>query len=178
MNRRISLIAALFVAAVALSLAGDPPPNEYVAFKARLAPGPLRAGGRAELLFSLTPKEGIHINVKPAMELKLEPGSPFALDGKLRLESMKADTLELLNAARPVRQGILLAHSAKPGTLTLRGTLVYYYCSDAEGWCSRYRQPVALTVTDEVTGWGRRTDRKSTRLNSSHSSISYAVFCL
>src|SRR5712692_872735 len=25
---------------------------------------------------------------------------------------------------------------------------------------------------------GRRTDRKSTRLNSSHSSISYAVFCL
>src|SRR6266481_1779763 len=28
----------------------------------------------------------------------------------------------------------------------------------------------------EQTGW--RTDRKSTRLNSSHSSISYAVFCL
>src|SRR6266568_5428633 len=25
---------------------------------------------------------------------------------------------------------------------------------------------------------GRRSDRKSTRLNSSHSSISYAVFCL
>src|SRR5688572_33081058 len=38
-----------------------------------------------------------------------------------------------------------------------------------------------------VTGWGRQrpptlpsasTDRKSTRLNSSHSQISYAVFCL
>src|SRR2546430_6097545 len=26
--------------------------------------------------------------------------------------------------------------------------------------------------------WGVRTDRKSTRLNSSHSQISYAVFCL
>src|SRR5438309_11379090 len=26
--------------------------------------------------------------------------------------------------------------------------------------------------------WGFRGDRKSTRLNSSHSSISYAVFCL
>src|SRR2546430_13602293 len=26
--------------------------------------------------------------------------------------------------------------------------------------------------------WGRRLDRKSTRLNSSHSQISYAVFCL
>src|SRR2546427_2819079 len=27
-------------------------------------------------------------------------------------------------------------------------------------------------------GWRRRRDRKSTRLNSSHSQISYAVFCL
>src|SRR5438309_7962598 len=32
-----------------------------------------------------------------------------------------------------------------------------------------------LTVHREIT---RRGDRKSTRLNSSHSSISYAVFCL
>src|SRR5689334_24098653 len=30
---------------------------------------------------------------------------------------------------------------------------------------------------DRVHGW-RALDRKSTRLNSSHSSISYAVFCL
>src|SRR5258707_11617199 len=26
--------------------------------------------------------------------------------------------------------------------------------------------------------WGRKADRKSTRLNSSHANISYAVFCL
>src|SRR2546430_5828590 len=36
---------------------------------------------------------------------------------------------------------------------------------------------------DRVRGWNRRSlpgpkDRKSTRLNSSHSQISYAVFCL
>src|SRR3712207_7250835 len=29
-----------------------------------------------------------------------------------------------------------------------------------------------------VRGFGRRADRKSTRLNSSHANISYAVFCL
>src|SRR5689334_24610562 len=34
-----------------------------------------------------------------------------------------------------------------------------------------------LTIALEITRGGR-TDRKSTRLNSSHSSISYAVFCL
>src|SRR2546427_5962510 len=33
--------------------------------------------------------------------------------------------------------------------------------------------------TDSVTVWvAAHTDRKSTRLNSSHSQISYAVFCL
>src|SRR5207249_9685318 len=31
---------------------------------------------------------------------------------------------------------------------------------------------------DSVTLWSRAADRKSTRLNSSHVSISYAVFCL
>src|SRR5690348_17601345 len=34
---------------------------------------------------------------------------------------------------------------------------------------------VGLSAGDQVTG---REDRKSTRLNSSHPSISYAVFCL
>src|SRR5689334_24343441 len=40
-------------------------------------------------------------------------------------------------------------------------------CSDSLGW--------QLVVPQEM--WATR-DRKSTRLNSSHSSISYAVFCL
>src|SRR5438552_11861629 len=33
-------------------------------------------------------------------------------------------------------------------------------------------------VMDEVEGQGHQIDRKSTRLNSSHQIISYAVFCL
>src|SRR5438034_6555144 len=33
-------------------------------------------------------------------------------------------------------------------------------------------------ATKEVTPSGKRRDRKSTRLNSSHTVISYAVFCL
>src|SRR2546426_6801062 len=34
------------------------------------------------------------------------------------------------------------------------------------------------TATDTPSCWERRIDRKSTRLNSSHLVISYAVFCL
>src|SRR2546427_1884405 len=36
----------------------------------------------------------------------------------------------------------------------------------------------AARAAPERQAWRRRRDRKSTRLNSSHSQISYAVFCL
>src|SRR3712207_7649876 len=38
------------------------------------------------------------------------------------------------------------------------------------------RTRVTARTTRRLTAWG--TDRKSTRLNSSHANISYAVFCL
>src|SRR3712207_7614657 len=35
-----------------------------------------------------------------------------------------------------------------------------------------------IAVLDDASGMDAATDRKSTRLNSSHANISYAVFCL
>src|SRR3712207_7870367 len=55
---------------------------------------------------------------------------------------------------------------------------------EAEGVILRRRErglPTVYEVTDNVLGvgdWLPRADRKSTRLNSSHANISYAVFCL
>src|ERR1017187_7413555 len=44
---------------------------------------------------------------------------------------------------------------------------------------SRHLVPVfELRLSDLSDGWHRVPDRKSTRLNSSHRCISYAVFCL
>src|SRR3712207_9206903 len=37
---------------------------------------------------------------------------------------------------------------------------------------------VRLPLRADLLGFGPDTDRKSTRLNSSHANISYAVFCL
>src|SRR5690348_17536236 len=60
--------------------------------------------------------------------------------------------------------------SSKPATATSRGT---------ESPCSRMARiaPIAIMSFAAKIAVGR-TDRKSTRLNSSHPSISYAVFCL
>src|SRR5699024_12510061 len=39
-------------------------------------------------------------------------------------------------------------------------------------------QGTGETIAKQAEWWAENTDRKSTRLNSSHVSISYAVFCL
>src|SRR5688572_32000376 len=50
-----------------------------------------------------------------------------------------------------------------------------------DGRRRRRKQHVAREIRPDIPGVqvvGRNLDRKSTRLNSSHSQISYAVFCL
>src|SRR2546430_6039214 len=43
---------------------------------------------------------------------------------------------------------------------------------------SSIRQPLGTSTDTCSRSWSAPSDRKSTRLNSSHSQISYAVFCL
>src|SRR3712207_8069205 len=50
-------------------------------------------------------------------------------------------------------------------------------CRLARPWADGVGMRVAL-VHDYLTQYGGAEDRKSTRLNSSHANISYAVFCL
>src|SRR5437867_7084711 len=45
-------------------------------------------------------------------------------------------------------------------------------------WLGAHAVARAPALRDYATPRGRRADRKSTRLNSSHRTISYAVFCL
>src|SRR2546427_6082436 len=53
---------------------------------------------------------------------------------------------------------------------------------DASGTSSRLLEEESVIAVLRMETWcaatARRADRKSTRLNSSHSQISYAVFCL
>src|SRR5699024_12063107 len=53
----------------------------------------------------------------------------------------------------------------------------HYYCDDAAYEKLAENNQIVLTYNENPNG-SRNEDRKSTRLNSSHVSISYAVFCL
>src|SRR2546422_3119228 len=63
--------------------------------------------------------------------------------------------------------------------IVLRGGLSLPLGIDDE-FSAPVRSPLVMKVADhrDPATWRRHPDRKSTRLNSSHGYISYAVFCL
>lgn len=147
MKYRIIAITVLFFVS-ALLTAGGPPPseNKYVKFSASLKQDKLKAGSKGLLLIKLEPQSGIHINLQPPMSLKLEDTSAVRLGSKLEFSKIKKDTSEFLDASKPITQPFMIVKDAKPGVATLTATLTYFYCSDADGWCSRFRQPVDMKI--------------------------------
>src|SRR3712207_7350314 len=87
-------------------------------------------------------------------------------------------TLFFLMMPRPPRSTLF------PYTTLFRSALLiapdgtpYVVTKEVLGASSVYR-PVAGLVDGGTVALGKVADRKSTRLNSSHANISYAVFCL
>src|SRR3712207_7953465 len=65
-----------------------------------------------------------------------------------------------------------------PYTTLFRSAALRLAPGRAEACADRAREPPLRRAAARGRGRGRRGDRKSTRLNSSHANISYAVFCL
>src|SRR5439155_23899046 len=63
-------------------------------------------------------------------------------------------------------------------TLSLHDALPIFPHSDQDLQMSRCENSLTSTSTSTSTACDGHPDRKSTRLNSSHVAISYAVFCL
>src|SRR5689334_24482062 len=74
----------------------------------------------------------------------------------------------------PGQRGAAPAHSAQFRRRLLR----WFRLHGRDLPWRRTRDPYHITVAEFMLQQTQVSDRKSTRLNSSHSSISYAVFCL
>jgi hypothetical protein len=112
--------------------------NQYVSCTYKLSTPSLKPGGSGHLLVSLKPVKGIHINLKPVMSVRFDSLSEVRPNGDPEIPKKG----EYLDAAGNIRIPIVLPASRKPGSAALRAELTYYYCSDAEGWCSRFKQPI------------------------------------
>ena len=105
----------------------------------------LKPGAVGEIVLMFSPDEGIHINTDPAMQIEFEKSSPAHFTGIKALP--KSPKTGYLDTSKPVRCTFTLDKKIRKGKHTLKGTVQYYFCSDTEGWCNRFSQPIELTFT-------------------------------
>ncbi len=146
---KIFILAGIAIISSSFLLAGEKPPttNKYVKVDVAVQQKQLQAGATGQLLISVKPQKGIHVNIQPPLSITLDDDSATTLSGTMVFSTVKKDTLELLDPSKPIKQSFTLAKRIKPGTMVLKGSFVYFYCSDAEGWCSRFKQPFTIEVT-------------------------------
>src|SRR5579862_7946705 len=131
-------ILILLIACISLAYPADKSTrkaNDNVIFSVSAKEHFARPNGKLTLLFHLLPKDGYHINIenKPAMVVKLDSPSVAKLIGAPIVSALPKTVF--LDDSKPASQVITLADSLSAGTITLHGTLMYYYCSEKEGWC-------------------------------------------
>jgi hypothetical protein len=133
------VLASVPVSAGTVRLTG----NKSVTVEVSLSDSLVLPGDTVTVAMRFRPVEGIHINLQPPLDFKRDTSSSAALAGTLVLPKGEP----YLNTNSPVVQRFVVPRGAKPGHLALKGMLTYFYCSDKEGWCSKYKQPVELSVT-------------------------------
>ncbi len=124
--------------------AGGNVDNPYVAVKAALLSDSVRIGEPVNLLLSFTPARGIHVTGKPAVAFVLDSSFSASLLGPP--DRVVDSATGYLSLASPVRQQIALGRDMRPGPHMLKGVVSYFFCSEREGWCRRFRQHVELPL--------------------------------
>jgi hypothetical protein len=100
----------------------------------------------ATVSFMFTPLEGIHVNTLPNIEFKLEKDSPFELIGKPTFVKTEKDYLDV---TQPVIVTVKAKKNSVKGRAVIKGKLNYFFCSDKDGWCNRFSQPIEIGI--EIT---------------------------
>ncbi|MFZ4619069.1 MAG: hypothetical protein ACOYNS_00810 [Bacteroidota bacterium] len=134
-----SILVLLFMTLPAMQ---SPAVNEHVKMELSIQTTVAKKTSVA-VAFHLTPNEGIHINTTPAVEFVLAKDSPFELSGKPQYKKTDKDYLE---TASPVAVTLNAKNNSLSGKAVIKGKLNYFYCSEKDGWCSRFSQPVEITV--------------------------------
>jgi hypothetical protein len=135
----IAIIITAFTAG--MLTAGQPNPHVTLTAKPSKA---YTAGSGTDLKIYFRPHKGIHINLDPAIDITVGKNSVAATVGKI---SASKDAHGYLDAARPVVVSLTPSPDAPKGKRTLTLRVVYFLCSDAEGWCNRDEQSLDIPLT-------------------------------
>lgn len=119
--------------------------NSHVRSEVRLSSTTMTRGETGEIILYLTPNEGIHVNTDPAVEFEFEKQSSIHFLGITSLPT-NAKT-GYLNTDQPIKYSFALDKNILKGKHSIKGIVRYFFCSDTEGWCNRFVQPIDLRYT-------------------------------
>jgi len=145
MTRTIVLVAFLLLSS--FTFVDDPKANSNpnVGVWTHVSRATFKPGDTGEITITIAPAEGYHVNANPPVEFGLDAPKTIMLKGVLSQVTDKNNGY--LSTRSPLRQTFYVPSTVKPGAHTLKGMVTYFYCSDVEGWCQRFRQPIALSFT-------------------------------
>src|SRR5690625_2215171 len=128
---------------------------------------------------------GLEVHVELKTNSKVFSPSPIGFGDEPNSNISHADlgytgTLPVLNEqAVDFAMKAAMALNMEIATDTIFDRKSYYYPDNPKAYqISQDKQPIGEHGWIDIEVEGKKKDRKSTRLNSSHVAISYAVFCL
>jgi hypothetical protein len=140
-----SLLPTLLIALVAAS--GPRYFDVMASFVAPARPG--GTGSIAVTFAALNPD--VQIDEEPAPRLKLDLGQSVLVDKQLAAPKTTAAydpvTARYLDLKKPVQFPVELATGAPRGPQTVKASVVYFFCSQREGWCRRGSAELDVPVT-------------------------------
>jgi hypothetical protein len=142
---RGAIVLAMLPSGAMAQQGADPGLIPHVKVYASLSKQAFKGGETGELRITFSPEEGYHINANPPVEFAIDSGKAVLLKGELTQPVDRSNGY--LSTRSPVRQTVYVPGTVAPGIHVMKATVTYYYCSDREGWCVRYRQPVSLSFT-------------------------------
>jgi hypothetical protein len=112
---------------------------------------PQRAGENGAIAVSFSALDpDVHINEEPAPRLKLDLDQAALVDKQppppKSVPTYDVETARYLDLAKPVRFPVAIAPKAPKGRQPVKASVIYFYCSQREGWCRRGTADVEVTV--------------------------------
>ncbi len=138
------LISTILLSTITVKSGNNNKINEYVQVDILTDKKIFKAGTFGEIIIKFKPKNGIHINLDPPISINLDSQASVRASGKSFFK--KEDETEYLDVSKPVKQKFFIPRNITSGKHKIKGMLTYFYCSNTEGWCSRFKQPFELDI--------------------------------
>ncbi len=111
-----------------------------------------KTGGNGSVAVSFQPLDpDVHVNESPAPRLKLDLLQAVLVDKQPPAPSSVPDydpsTAKYLDLAKPVLFPVALAKGAPKGDQVVKGSVVFFYCSQRENWCRRGTAEIEIPVS-------------------------------